>query len=226
MENIGRSTIAEAVAAFALVFVGAGAAIAVGLGRDPLGEALSYGAIVAMAAALSARFSMGLANPAVALGLWAIGRLSAVRTAALLSGQLLGALAAGVLLRWIAPGSAYDTVAGGTPILADGMATGKGVVVEATITFLFVVAALVLVERARGPSRAAWALALGPVVVAAVFAFGPYTGAAMNPMRWFGPAVASGTWDAWFVWVVGPLAGGVIAAVLCSVWLPQETAPP
>lgn len=222
MGSTGRAAAAELVAAFTLVFVAAGAAIAAGLGLDPVGVALAYGAIVAVAATITAGVSVGLSNPAIVLGLWVIGRLSALRASALVLAQLLGALAASFLLRWVAPGTAFETASGGTPTLAAGIATGKGIVIEATITFVFAVAALVAAVDARGTSRTAAALALGLVVVSASLAFGPYTGAAMNPVRWFGPAVASGTWEGWFVWVVGPLAGGVIAAVLCSVSFLRE----
>ena len=41
---------------------------------------------------------------------------------------------------------------------------------------------------------------------------GPVTGAAVNPARWFGPALVSGTWANSWVWIVGPLLGGAIAA--------------
>jgi glycerol uptake facilitator-like aquaporin len=54
-------------------------------------------------------------------------------------------------------------------------------------------------------------------------AFGPYTGAAMNPARWFGPALATMDWADWYVWIVGPISGGIIAGVLYwSAFLKDE----
>ena len=58
---------------------------------------------------------------------------------------------------------------------------------------------------------ARWA---GLAVAADIFFGGPLTGAAMNPARWFGPAVASGFYDNWYVYWVGPLIGAIVAAVL------------
>jgi aquaporin related protein len=51
------------------------------------------------------------------------------------------------------------------------------------------------------------------------------TGAAMNPARWFGPALATGTWDNAWVYIVGPIAGGILAAlVYILVFMPREEA--
>lgn len=55
---------------------------------------------------------------------------------------------------------------------------------------------------------------MGLAVVFGVLVTGPVTGAAMNPARAFGPAVASGHWANWFVYWIGPLTGGVTAAIL------------
>jgi glycerol uptake facilitator-like aquaporin len=56
-------------------------------------------------------------------------------------------------------------------------------------------------------------------------AFGPYTGAAMNPARWFGPALVSGEWANWFVWIIGPIAGGIIAAVVYATAFLKDREP-
>jgi glycerol uptake facilitator-like aquaporin len=43
---------------------------------------------------------------------------------------------------------------------------------------------------------------------------GPLTGGAMNPARWFGPAAVTWNWSDSYVWIVGPLVGAAIAALL------------
>jgi hypothetical protein len=54
---------------------------------------------------------------------------------------------------------------------------------------------------------------------------GPLTGGAMNPARWFGPAVASGHFDNWYVWWVGPLIGAIVGAVIFRYLLEGEAEP-
>ena len=56
-------------------------------------------------------------------------------------------------------------------------------------------------------------LTVGLTLTFAILALAPWTGGALNPARWFGPALASGRWSDWFVWIVGPIAGGVLAGV-------------
>jgi glycerol uptake facilitator-like aquaporin len=77
----------------------------------------------------------------------------------------------------------------------------------------------------RGPSARASGLVAGLALTADALVFGPFTGAAANPARWFGPALASGTWADWYVWIVGPVAGGVIAAVLSSTVFAHDRRP-
>src|SRR5207253_11489918 len=50
-------------------------------------------------------------------------------------------------------------------------------------------------------------------VTADILIGGPLTGAAVNPARWFGPAVVSGYLDNWYVYWIGPLLGAGLAAL-------------
>jgi glycerol uptake facilitator-like aquaporin len=65
----------------------------------------------------------------------------------------------------------------------------------------------------RGPTWGLGGPVVGGIVAVDVLATWPLTGAAVNPVRWLGPAIAAGVWTNWWVWVVGPVAGAVIGAV-------------
>jgi glycerol uptake facilitator-like aquaporin len=66
----------------------------------------------------------------------------------------------------------------------------------------------------RGTFASIAGLAIGLTITLDIYMGGPYTGAAMNPARAFGPDLVQNVWsDAW-VWWVGPLAGGALAALL------------
>ncbi|MGH7639257.1 MAG: aquaporin, partial [Gemmatimonadaceae bacterium] len=57
-------------------------------------------------------------------------------------------------------------------------------------------------------------LAIGLTLTACIFAIGPFTGGALNPARALGPAVASGVFEGQAVYWIGPLIGGLVAALL------------
>jgi aquaporin TIP len=211
-----RAALAELVGTFVVVTVAAGAAIATEYGLDGTGVALAQGFALAAMIAATIHLGGGMLNPAVAIGLWVAGRLSTPRTVAVVIAQVVAAVAAAFLLRYIVPGTAFDAAVGGTPVLATAISGGTGIVVEAFCTFVLVVALLGAVLDERDHSGPSSSLVVGSVLAALVLVFGPFTTAAANPARWFGAAVASGTWDDWYVWIVGPMAGGIIGAVLFS----------
>jgi len=210
MSSTVKAWLAGAVATFGVVVVSAGAVLVARDGRlDLTGVAVAYGGVVA--AMVAATGDRGVANPAVVAGLWAIGRLDAARAATIASAQLVGAAVAGLALRLLVPGSVFRAGAGGAPLLSTSIPAGRGLVIEALGTFLLTLAVLG-VGGERGSLRAA-APAAGATVAAATLAFFPSTGAALDPARWFGPALAAGSWSHFWVWVLGPLAGGVVGAL-------------
>ena len=141
------------------------------------------------------------------------GKMPSTRTLIYLGAQLLGAACAALLLKFLVPAQAFDAAFGGTPALGDGISSGKGILLEAVGTFFLVWAVFATLVDDRGPFAQDGGLTIGLTITFGVLAIGPWTGAAFNPARWFGPALASGQWDDWFVWIVGPIAGGILAGV-------------
>ncbi len=83
--------------------------------------------------------------------------------------------------------------------------------IEAILTAVLVYTVLLATADARAPKLGA--LLVGGVVTANILIGGLLTGAAMNPARWFGPALAFGDLSAAAVYIVGPLIGAVVAAL-------------
>jgi len=212
MESVGKAAIAEFIGTFALIFFAGGTIIATGNG-DLLASAFAYGLAMAIMVSLMARISGGVFNPATQVALWVTGKSSTLRCGVSIAAQVLGAVAAAALLKYFSPAAAFDSVAGGTPQVSAGYQIGKAVLVEAVATFFLVWAYFGSVVDERGAFAKVGGFAVGLVVTIDVLAVGTITGAAVNPARWFGPALVSGTWTNGWVWIVGPIAGGIIAGV-------------
>jgi MIP family channel proteins len=214
VENTGKAAVAEFIATFALVFVGAGSVIQYANGKlDLTGVALAHGLVLAIMVSLTMHTSGGLVNPAVAIALWVTGKLDTIRTGVYIVAEVLGAVAGGFLLKALVPGTAFRAAQGGTPTVLLGIAPGKAVLFEAVASFFLIFAVFATAVDSRGPAARAAGFTIGLTIAFDILAFGPYTGAAMNPARWFGSALAAGVWTDWWVWIVGPVAGGIIAAV-------------
>ena len=224
MESTGKAAVAEFVSTFALIFVGAGAVILNANGQlDLTGVALAHGLVLAIMVSITAHISGGLVNPAVAISLWVTGKIPTPRAAVLILAEVAGAVAGAYLLRFLVPGELYDVGVGGVPAVGDGVEVGKAILIEAVATFFLVFAVFGTAVDDRGPFSKTAGLTIGLVIAFDIMAFGPYTGAAMNPARWFGPALATMEWANWYVWIVGPIAGGIIAGVLYwSVFLKDK----
>ncbi len=208
---------AEAVATFALCFVGV---MAIALtGGDLLAVALAHGLAIAVMIAAIGGVSGGHINPAVTFGFVITGRMSPATGAMYVAAQLVGAVLAGVvLLVAIGDGvagseAATAVIAGGTPALADGVSFTSGLIFEIVATFFLVFVIFGSAVDSRAPASI-FPLAIGLTVTIGILAIGPLTGGALNPARHFGPALISGAWGEVALYWVGPLIGGGLAALL------------
>ena len=214
-----RKATAEFIGAFTLIFIGAGAIIA---GGNLLLVALAHGLAIGVMASAFARISGGHFNPAVTLGAL-VGRQITARLAAVYwASQLLGALAAAIALFIIFPSSVWQPshlgtpALGSTPALAWNVPVVTGILVEAILTFFLVSVVYGTGIDPKGTFNAVGGFAIGLTISIDIMMGGPLTGAAMNPARWFGPAVVAQFFDNWYVYWIGPFLGAIVAGLLYS----------
>ena len=211
--KLTAALVAEAVGTCLFFVVGAGS-IVLGTFAPPgpglLGVARAHGLILAVMVSALGAVSGGHFNPAVTFGLWIAGKIDARRSVFYVVAQLIGAAAAGGILRLAFPDAWQDTHIG-VPALAAGVSPATGIALEAIMTVVLLLAVFGTAVDPRGPRIGGFAIGLA--VAADILVGGPVTGAAMNPARWFGPAVASGFFDNAYVWIVGPLLGAALAAI-------------
>ncbi len=216
MGDTGKGAVAEFLGTFALIFIGAGSIVtAVHSGGDGLvAIALAHGFVLFIMISILGHISGGLFNPAISIALWVTGKLTSTKTVVFVISQVLGGIAGAYLLKFLIPAEMFKAAGGGAPAVMDGLALGKAVLIEAVATFFLVLAVFGTAIDDRGPWGKTAGLTIGLTIAFDILAFGPFTGAAMNPARWLGPALANGDLTNWYVWIAGPLSGGIIAAVL------------
>jgi MIP family channel proteins len=176
-----------------------------------LAVAAAHGIILAVMVTATMRIS-GHLNPAVTLGFLAARRIEPMMAMLYIVAQLLGAVVAAYLLDWVFPHEAAVGARLGGQSLALDVSFTKGIVLEAVATFFLVFVVFGTAVDPHAPRVGGFAIGL--TVMADILAIGPLTGASMNPARSLGPAVASGIFEAQAVYWIGPILGGVAAALL------------
>ncbi|HEV7967970.1 MAG TPA: MIP family channel protein [Candidatus Acidoferrales bacterium] len=220
-----QKLVAEFVGTFALIFFGAGSICAdqylrtssngqIGLGL--LGIALAYGLAMGIMVTSLGHVSGGHFNPAITIGFWVTRKLSTFDAVAYWIAQLAGGVSAAYVLRQL-PVDVWGPVQLGTPDLANGISRTNGIIFEAIMTFflVFVVFATAVDERGVFDKVAGFTIGL-TITMGSLFGE-PFTGAALNPARAFGPALAANHWTNHGVYWIGPMTGGVAAGWLYDV---------
>lgn len=242
MRNLLAPCLAEMIGVFFLTFLGGGA-ICVNELLPPeqkiglIGIALAHGLALAVAVSASMNVSGGHLNPAVTITMWVYGQIETLRGVYYIIFQLLGGLLAGALLALVFGWSNALTQASlGTPHVAlHGMFNVSGwqeylmaMAIEIVLTAILVASIFGTAVDPRAPKIGGFGIGL--TVMANILVGGPLTGAAMNPARAFGTVVweaalkpGFGVFADHFVYWVGPIIGGILAAgIYINYILPEK----
>jgi aquaporin NIP len=203
-----RRLVAEFIGTFALVFAGAGAVMVDAktgqLGH--LGVAITFGLVIMAMIYAVGHISGAHFNGAVTFAFALSRHFPWPRAVGYWTAQLAGAIAAALLLR-ASLGNIADV---GATQPSGSQAQSFLWELVMTAFLMFVILAVATDTRAVGEAAA---VAIGGTIALDAIFGGPISGASMNPMRSFGPAVASGNFHAIWLYILAPLVGASIGAL-------------
>lgn len=205
MKDAPARLLAEFIGVFLLCLAGIGA---ISNQAGLTGTALAHGIAIFVAICAFAHVSGAHFNPAVTTALALTKRIAWLDALAYIVAQLLGGLAAAAL--WESMNPNWQ----GVPALSEGVTLSQGIMAEAVATFILMITIMGVAVDKRGTFAIVAGLPVGLAITADIFFAGPATGAAMNPGRWFGPALINGDLSNALVWTVGPLLGAIVATYL------------
>ena len=217
-----RASAAEFLGTMFFVFIGTGSVVA-GLALTDgdlkpaalLIIAIGHGIGIVVAVAATANISGGHINPIVTIAMIVTRNIGPVLGGLYIAAQAAGAIVPSLLLLLVT-GADFEGSLGAHAINPD-IAVGEGLVLEIILT-----AALVLVIFNVAVAKRGWGvgapIAIGLTVLLIHLVAVPFTGASVNTARSLGPAIVANEWADFWVYIVGPGAGGLIAAAAWMAW--------
>lgn len=214
-EDTLRRAFAELVGTFTLIFIGVGSIVAAHQIEDPtlIGVAIAHGLAIGVMVSAVGHISGAHFNPAVTFGFLITKRIEPKLAVVYWVAQLAAAAVGALLIEAFLPKFLTDAVSLGVPALGNGVNAAAGFGLEAVLTFLLVWVIFANAVDPGGAFKSIAGLAIGLTITIDILFGGPFTGAAMNPARAFGPQLIGGHWSDWWVWYAGPLLGGGLAAL-------------
>ena len=217
-----KKYLAELVGTFVLTLLGCGAAVALGYSDSNtaavVGTAMAFGlSVVAMAYTIGGISGCHI-NPAITLGVFLSGRMSAKDCGMYMIFQVIGAVLAAAVLAGIVSTAGLDVA---THTGANGAPFGvtNALLVEIVLTALFVLVVLGATSKTNGATNNFAGLAIGLSLILIHLVGIHFTGTSVNPARSIGPAIfaqGEALANVW-IFIVGPLVGGAIAAGIWKV---------
>lgn len=217
-----KKYLAELVGTFVLTLLGCGTAVSLNCGVDTasvVGTAIAFGlAVVAMAYTIGGISGCHI-NPAISLGVFLSGKMSAKDCGLYMVFQVIGAILAAAVLYLLVSTS---------PELAEGTKTGanacagtvtNGLIAEIVLTALFVLVVLGATSKTNGATNNFAGIAIGLSLILIHLVGIHYTGTSVNPARSIGPALfeCGKALEQLWVFIVGPFIGAAIAAGIWKV---------
>jgi aquaporin Z len=204
---------AEIFGTFILLFSGAGAIVTNQVSNGTVthvGIALVFGLVVTAIIYAIGEISGAHINPAVTIAFWVGGRFPGKQVLPYIVCQVIGALAACLLLRVIFPG--LDNYGMTRPAGSDL----QSLILEGVLTWMLMFVVLCVSTGAKETGILA-GVAIGAVIALEAMFAGPICGASMNPARSLAPALVSNNLQSLWLYLVGPTAGAILAVP--SLWL-------
>jgi aquaporin Z len=208
--------IVEFLGTFILVTVAAGSGVINHyVGTDPISRTaavIAPGAVVmAMIYALGPLSGLHI-NPAVTLAFTGRRVFKVAWVLPYLVAQLAGAIAAALFLQGM---YSHVSAGGNYPINKPG-GEWRSLVMEMVLTAILVTVILHTATGYRSIGHNA-ALAVGSTVALLGLFASPISGASMNPARTLGPDIVSTDFTGWWIYIVGPCVGAVIAVMIIGL---------
>lgn len=211
-----------------MVLVLMGCGVAVSLGCNPIdnipavvGTAMAFGlSVVAMAYTIGGISGCHI-NPAITLGCFLSGRMSAKDCGMYMIFQVIGAFIGSALL-WVLVGNVEGMSGTGANDLQEGVSMVGGLLAEIIFTCVFVLVVLGATSKTNGATNNFAGLAIGLSLILVHLVCIRYTGTSVNPARSIAPAVFEGGTALANLWIfiVGPFVGAALAS---AIWKIVET---
>ena len=221
-----KKYIAECIGTFVLTFLGCGTAMFLGCNTPAgvVGTAIAFGlSVVAMAYTIGGISGCHI-NPAITLAVAISGRMSWKDACGYWVGQIIGGIVAGALLFALTKVVAAPDLTGalGSNGVANAGGLGGAFLVEVIATFLFVLVVLGTTDSKVGAGNFA-GLAIGLSLILIHLVCINLTGTSVNPARSIGPAIfaCGDALKSVWVFIVAPLVGGALSAVVWSAIAPK-----
>lgn len=157
--------------------------------------------------------SGGHLNPAVSLGAWIRGAMTATEMLIYWVAQVLGAVAGALICRAVLPMAEESAQ----------IQSGSAFIVEAVFTFILVFVVLNVATAEANDGNSFYGLAIGATVMTGAFAVGPISGGGFNPAVALGLSVNGNFgWSNLWIYILAPFVGAALAALCFRVLSPSD----